>query len=185
MDTIKIPSFLHDVFGEATSKVELSLIFLFGIGATLSLFALNTHQWVHLPNWGILLLIVIVLDICAGCVANFSRSTNNFYAARRRNRIIFILLHIQPIIISFLLSAYYLPAVFVWLYTLVTASIVNALKETQFQVFAAGLFLATGLYLLTQLFQLSAFLVIIFMLFLLKVTYSFAVDHYATSRGVT
>jgi FtsH-binding integral membrane protein len=178
MMLLKIPKFLHDVFGERISTLELGLITGFGVIASVFLFAGNPEIWQDLALWKIVLLALLALDIFAGCIANFSRSTSQFYATRPRNRLIFIAVHVQPIIMALLLSNHFVFAICVWAYTIITTLVVNALHKNSLQTFVAGFFLSLGLFGFTQLFDVSSFVGIIFMLFFVKVGYSFAVNHY-------
>lgn len=179
MTLLTIPRFLHDVFGERMSILELGLILGFGVTASIFLFAANPESWQGLALWRIVLLALLTLDIFAGCVANFSHSTSQFYASRPRNRLVFIAVHIQPIAVALLLSNHYIFAICVWAYTIITALLVNALHKNSIQTFVAGFCLSLGLFGFTQFFDLSSFVGVIFLLFFVKVSYSFAVNHYS------
>lgn len=180
MKVMQIPSFFHDVFGEQNSPFELFGIIGFGIAASSLVFSLHPDVWQNLPLWRVVLLGILTLDIFSGCVANFSHGTSKFYATRPRNRLAFIALHVQPIIIAFLLGSGMQAAMFIWGYTIVAAFIVNALHKRSIQTFVAGLLVSSGIFLFLQLFNLDGFLTSIFLLFLVKVSYSFAVNHYVT-----
>lgn len=178
---INVPNFLHDVLGEQTTALELSLIFGFGGVGSLLLFSLHPASWQNLPLWTVLLLFALTLDILAGCVANFSRATSNFYAVRPKNRLVFIALHVQPLILALLLDTDMLIATGVWLYTIITALIISALNQNRFQLIIAGFLLSLGLMGLVHLIAFPSLIGSILLLYFVKVAYSFAVNHYATS----
>ncbi|MCG2807197.1 MAG: hypothetical protein L6413_02870, partial [Coriobacteriia bacterium] len=67
----------------------------------------------------------------------------------------------------------------VWGYTIGGALVVNALKASQFQVFVAGLMLALGIVGIVLGMEVPTYFLVISLLFMLKVQFAFAVDHYA------
>ncbi|AWY01592.1 hypothetical protein A8139_17690 [Marinomonas primoryensis] len=52
--------------------------------------------------------------VLAGCIANFSFGTNEFYSKRPKNRLIFISIHIHILVIAWLLSEPMGAALIVW-----------------------------------------------------------------------
>ncbi|OCP01781.1 MULTISPECIES: hypothetical protein [unclassified Ensifer] len=174
------PSQLHDVFGEEQPPAYLAAILLVGIGAA-AVFALSAGPMLQeLAWWRAALALVLVLDIAAGCVANFTPSTNDFYAARPRNRWIFIAIHVHIIAVALIIGSGLAPAIAVWAYTIAAATIVNLLAGRAQQTFVGGLLLAVGLTGLPLLPGLTPAMVAVAGLFMLKVLFSFAVDHYRT-----
>lgn len=178
------PPALHDVFGESPSGREITAVLAFGIGAALWLtFALHAESS-GLPWWRLLVAALVITDIAAGCVANFTRSTNDFYATRPRNRWVFIAVHGHVLVVAAALGADLALALAVWAYTVIAASVVNALAGAPAQRFVAGVLLAAALVWIPQLEGVAAPLVVVHCLFVLKVVYAFAVDHRAGTRVV-
>lgn len=170
-----VPPSLHDVLGERTSRWQVLVILSFGVGAALWLSGgLGLGR---LPWWRAALVWLLVMDIAAGCVANFSRGTNDYYAARPRHRAIFLAIHVHVLVVCWALGAPLWPAFVVWAYTVAGAALVNRLRGTGAQPFTAGSLLALGLVWMPRLAGAEA-LAAVFLLFLAKVLYSFAVDHY-------
>ena len=102
---IRIPSFLRDVFGESQTRGELLAIMLFwGF----------PEMRDGLPLWRIAIAYVLIVDIFAGCIANFTRSTNNHYASRDKERLLFIAIHIHILIVAWLLGINLWYAFMVW-----------------------------------------------------------------------
>lgn len=128
--------------------------------------------------WRSALALLLVLDIAAGSVANFTRATNEFYASRQRNRWVFIAIHVHVIAVAALLSVDIVPSIAVWAYTIAGAIVVNLLAATQSQTFVGGLLLGIGLTGIGLWPGLSPFMSVVFVLFMLKVLFSFSVDHY-------
>ncbi|KQN96317.1 hypothetical protein [Paenibacillus sp. Leaf72] len=178
MRPLKIPSFLHDVLGEKQSIIAILSILLFGGLLTAALYVSFPELTAGLPFWRSVLALLLVFDIFSGCLANFTASTSNFYAKRKINRAVFIAIHVHIVAVSLFLDTAVVYAVSVWLYTIVGAFIVNALIGKHTQLFVAGLLLSIGMGVMPMLPHLEPYMLIIFLLFMLKVLFSFAVDHY-------
>lgn len=72
----------------------------------------------------------------------------------------------------------------IWAYKIIGAFIVNALIGKHSQLFVAGLLLSVGLGCMPMLPGITPYMLIIGVLFLMKVLFSFAVDHYGKARCV-
>jgi hypothetical protein len=176
--TIRMPSYLHDVFGESQTIGELLAVLLFGVGFTTLLFFAYPEMTEGLPLWQSLIAYLLVVDIFAGCIANFTRSTNDYYAARPKHRLAFIAIHVHILIVAWLLEMELWNAILVWGYTIAGAFVVNALKENQFQKFVAGVLLALGISITVLGTEIPKYFLVISLLFMVKVLFAFAVDHY-------
>src|SRR5690606_27848812 len=145
MKTIKVPKFLHEVLGKESTPAELMMIFVTSILGTLGLFYFTNAEWNQLPLWKIVLLFLLIFDVLAGFIANLTLSTNNYYKENPKLRLIFIAIHIQPLIFSFLLNDYFYICLIVWIYTLITALSINTLQKYPAQRVLAGCFVMIGL----------------------------------------
>ena len=134
---VAVPKFFHDILGERTQVRDL-LAVVVGTGvityllATIGLFELLFTKGV---TWQSALVFVLIVDIVAGAIANLTRGTNDFYRERPVNRLVFIAIHLQPLLIHILL----LPEVklfslgsdaqltiFAYLYTMISSLWVNS-----------------------------------------------------------
>lgn len=180
MKTVAIPKLLHEVFGKKTTPVELGLVLAFAVGMSVVLLLFTSEEWSHLNYWRLLGIVLLLVDINGGVIANFTWSTNRHYRANRAARLLFIGIHVQPILLALLFGDYYIPCLYVWVYTTIASLIVNALVHHPAQrtigAVAASAGIA-GLVLLAGSLPKILFITLIF--FLLKVIFSFAVDHYA------
>jgi hypothetical protein len=181
--TIRMPSYLHDVFGESQTIGELLAIVFFGVGLATLLFFAFPEMTQGLPIWRSIIAYLLVVDIFAGCVANFTRSTNNYYAARDKQRLVFIAIHAHILIAAWLLETGLGSSVIVWGYTITGALVVNALRGSQFQKFVAGVLLALGISIIVVGTEVPKYFLIISLLFMVKVLFSFAVDHYHQAQA--
>ena len=176
---IKIHRYFHEILGENQKPIELLFIFLFAVLSTIFSFILYYDFLNNLPllNQGILLL--LTLDIAGGVIANLTYGTDQFYSKRKKARIVFIIIHIQPILIFLFTNQPLWIGLILWIYTIFCAIILELLKKHSSQkVFAVFIFFI-GLFILF-LFQsvLTAFVNFLIILYLFKVLYSFSVNHY-------
>lgn len=178
MKPLRMPSFLHDVFGERQSLVSILTVLLFGGLLTAAFYLRFPGLGEHLPVWRVTLALLLVFDVFSGCIANFTASTSNFYAVRSTNRLIFIAIHFHVVLVALLLDADLWFSIGVWAYTIAGALVVNALIGKPSQRFVAGLLLSAGLGWIPMLPDLQPHMLIVSLLFMLKVLYGFAVDHY-------
>lgn len=176
LDERRTPRLLHEVLGERF--VPLELVVIAGFGASIASLALASLQPSELSLPSAIIAWLLIADIGAGCVANFTRGTNEFYAARPRHRWLFIALHVHVLVLAFVLGEDLTPAIATRCYTVVAASVVNALRGTRAARFVAGALLAGGIGLL-MLLEVPAALGSVYALFTLKLAYAFAVDHEA------
>ncbi len=180
--TIRIPPALHDVFGETQTTIELVTVLVFGTGLAAALFVLFPEMTQGLPWWRAGLAFLLVLDVFAGSVANFTRGTNRHYAsASNSTRVMFIAIHVHLPVIAWLLGMNLWYAAAVWGYTIAGALVVNALKGSRLQslhLFAAGVLLAGGLFAAVVGADVPRYFLGIALLFMVKVLFAFPVDHY-------
>eukprot|EP00756_Hemistasia_phaeocysticola_P055889 Hpha_TRINITY_DN3188_c0_g1::TRINITY_DN3188_c0_g1_i1::g.96561::m.96561 len=131
-----------------------------------------------MPRWKRWLGLSLVGDVIAGFVANFTRGTNDYYAASPTRRWMFIGVHYHIIAIAYLLGGVLRDAWVIWAYTIGAAAAVNSLKGSTLQRVAGASAAGSGL-LLTSLMKMPQWMRLVSNFFITKVAYSFAVDHYA------
>lgn len=181
--TVRIPSYLHEVFGESQTVGELLAIVLFGLGGAAGLFLASPAITHGQSSWRSAVAFLLVADILAGCVANFTRSTNDYYATRGKHRLVFIAVHVHVLLVAWLLGLGFWAALIVWGYTIAGALVVNALKASQFQVLVAGALLVLGIALVVLGMETPTYFLLISLLFMVKVLFAFPVDHYPKAPG--
>ena len=180
MKLIRIPKFLHEVFGTESTIIELTLTLAFAILSTILLSIKTYSEW---QNFGILqiaVILVMAFDISGGLIANFTFSTNNQYKKSRKARLIFIAAHIQPLILALVLGKYYFPCALTWGYTVISAFIVNRFSKHPAQRTIGATLMFFGIvWLILFFYNLPKFLLLILILYLAKVSFCFPVDHYS------
>lgn len=180
---IKIHNFFHEILGETQKPIELILTIVFAVFATSFSFVFYADFLSTLPHLTKVALLLITLDITGGVLANLTQGTDRFYSARKKARLIFIIIHVQPVLVFFLTNQPWWIGVLLWGYTLVSAIILERIKYHPSQKIAAGFVLFTALAILFG-FQsdLTPFVVFLMVLYLFKVLFSFSVNHHV---GVT
>lgn len=175
---IKVPKFFHDILGEETHV--FSLLMIGGVTTAVMGWLIISEGDVFVQNGTIrgAFTFLLLADIIAGTVANFTKGTNDYYAARPVNRWIFIAVHIQPILITWLLGYSILFAILIWGYTIFSVSMVNILKGSIHQRVVAGALMGIGIFMSLILYsEASSVLLTMAVFFVIKVIYSFGVDH--------
>lgn len=176
MDAIAIPRFLHDLFGERQSPAGLAATLAIGLAVPIALIAFDSALFAVAP-WRAVLAFLLLVDIAGGSVGNFTAGTNTYYAARPGLRWVFLALHVQILVLAWLLAAPLWPAVAVWAVAVGSASAVNAMAGRDGQRLLGAVLLAGGLVVVSLLPGLAPALRAISSLFVVKLVYGFAVDH--------
>lgn len=174
-----MPGLLREVLGESQSVLELATIATSALALTSGIYLYASDQVSALPLWRQVVAFLLILDISAGCVANFTSSTNRFYATRPAARWVFIAIHVHILIVGWALGDSMLCAGAIWGYTIVGAALVTSMHGKAHQRVIAGAALAVGLAAIPLFASCGPVLSACGLLFMLKVLYSFAVDHEA------
>ena len=181
---IKIPRMLHELHGEETSVGSLILVYIMGIAGAIivTVYAININTGI--PLWKLLILFLLSVDIFGGIVANFSRSTNEFYAGKKNLQIAFVLLHIfHPIVLWYLFGGVLSLWLIVALYILGTALGILYINNLELRQVVAAAVVAIGI-LLFSIFSLSIpFLAWFPIAFMIKLDLGFAARCYKLSTS--
>lgn len=178
MKYFKTPEFLFDVFGRKQSILEVSSTVIFALFGSWIIYSVSDIQ---LNSWKAIIAFMLIADILAGCIANFSFGTNAYYSQLPKNRLIFITIHVHIIVIAWLLSLPISDALIVWGYTIASAFLVNALNKKSIQIFIAANLMCYGIFLLIYL-SFPTWFLMISIFFMIKVLFSFSVNHYAKCK---
>ncbi|WP_238930586.1 hypothetical protein [Vibrio sp. S9_S30] len=91
---------------------------------------------------------------------------------------VLLISHVHILLIAWLLAGFLIEAGIVWAFTIGFATVVNRYAGSSHQTFIGATVMCVGL-LLLPLLQLPNWMAIVSALFMLKVVYSFGVNHYA------
>lgn len=171
---VKMPSWLHELFGAQARMADLWLIIA---AAVVAAAAVSYLVWEEaMPAYQKIILALLALDLAGGVPANFSKGTSDYYAGHSRSRIAFIALHcLQPLALLWLFPEDALPVALLSGYILLAAGLVNHLREHETQRVTAAFLLLPALLLLFVAAFRSPALEVMLALFAVKLILAFAV----------
>ncbi len=180
LNTFAVPAWLHDMFGETQTPLEVLLILGFGLAMTILWFT-QSPELAGIPWWKLLLAALLAFDVFSGCIANFTRGTSNYYAQRPRNRLVFMAVHIHLLVFAWLIGADIAMALLLWAGVIVGAWVVNAMVGHPLQLVTAAVFVCGAMAMVVIAGSSLAF-TLVALFFALKVIFSFGVDHYGAAN---
>eukprot|EP00929_Paragymnodinium_shiwhaense_P088191 TRINITY_DN48439_c0_g1_i1.p1 TRINITY_DN48439_c0_g1~~TRINITY_DN48439_c0_g1_i1.p1 ORF type:complete len:240 (+),score=18.67 TRINITY_DN48439_c0_g1_i1:85-720(+) len=193
--TWAVPKSLHEVLGMYQTWTEVILVLLIGAGMTVIQYIALPPQaecfTSTLPPCRYWLGLMLAGDVYCGCLANFTRGTNDYYAHAPWMRWMFISMHWHLSLIGWLWFAgseqleSSLPSIIAFnVLVLCLASVINILKASELQRFCGAVVVMPTLFSLLAVgapLNLPAPVQPVAAMFLIKVAYAFAVDHYRAS----
>ncbi|MGO1922237.1 MAG: hypothetical protein ACTH14_00255 [Jeotgalicoccus sp.] len=174
--SLPIPKILHELFGKRTTKVELTIVLISCIVISSFLLIHTYSEWSDLTVWKKILLLLLTVDITGGVVANITKATNEYYQASQKARLVFLAIHVQPLLLGWLFGNFIL-CVTVWVVTTVTALFITNLSGKGVQRTAGMAVALTGVCFLIVLPDIHLILNSLLALYILKLAFSFAVNH--------
>lgn len=178
MKKIKIPKFFHELFGKEQLLIEVILVVLFTIVSAVAVGYMTKGYWTTLKWYQMFVLWLLYQDIAGGVIANLSMGTDLHYSHLPKGRLVFISIHVQPLLLGWIVPGDFIISFGVWGFTICSALLVNSMLGKAYQRTVAGTLMTTGLIGLILLGNsLSNIIIIIYMMYMIKVIFSFAVFH--------
>jgi len=168
----------HEILGMQTTLLEINLILVPSLLVTMMLFYTNWNNMSGLPWINLVIIFLLVVDLAAGVIANFTYGTNKYYSSRPKLRRIFIAVHVQPLVFSWLTGLYWTQFLVVWFYTAIIALVIDSLSGHSSQRPLAAAALTVGIAALVLFANLPTYFMLILALYMIKLILSFPVDHY-------
>lgn len=181
MGEVRIPGALREAFGERQSRAALALIVGGGLALAAAVCIIAAGELAEVAWWRTAIAVVLLVDLGCGCVANFTRGSDRYYAERPRLRWTFIAVHWHLPVIALALGSGIAFAFAVWAATIAGTVLVNLLHGSALQPPVAGLLLAgclVGVVAAASLQPVPVFVAMASALFALKVLYAFGVTHF-------
>lgn len=176
MKTFRVPRLFHELFGKETTRLDLALVLLASIGGTGLVLWLDQEHLFLLSLPVLIIILILFADIFGGVVANMTKGTSLYYHERKTLRQIFIIIHIQPIIFAFLIQSYIIESLFIYIYVLLSSTLVNAIRHHhQHQAVAMLMFMMGALILMLS--PMPPYVIIFMVFFMMKMIISFACSH--------
>lgn len=173
--TIRIPRLLHELHGEEARLADVLVTWTVALAAAAIIVARAAARPAAVAWWEIAIVALVGADLAGGVVANFTASTDRYYASRPRLRIGFLALHVvHPVVLFFVIGG----PVEVWAaipaYTLAAAFAVNAIRGPA-QAPVAAAFVVVGVLITFSWFVIAPPALWFAPLFLVKLVLGFAV----------
>ncbi len=173
---ITIPRAIQVLHGERSTVFELLLVY--ATAAAFGVLAL-VFAWSRVADlswWKSVLLFLVAAGASGGVVANFSASTDRYYAERPGLRWAFIFIHvIGPAVLFLLFDGRLAYWAFLYVYTVAASSIVNVIEERNRQEVAAAALLVLGIVILLPIGLAAPFLGWFGPVYMIKMICAFAV----------
>lgn len=179
MKKLSVPRILHELHGEETNIAEIILIYGIAVIAPLVVFFALRPVFSDLAVWKQIILFVILADLAGGVIANLTYGTTAYYEKKQWRKVLFIILHIaHPAGIWLLTGAQFPFLVYSAGFTILFSFITAFLFWQPRQQFAGFAFAVIGIALGFIIFSVPPYFRIASILYMLKLLYSFSVDHY-------
>lgn len=177
MREVKIPRFLHEFFGERQTLNGLILIGLFSVFSTLFTVLIGLEAMSQLKTYRIILLIVLMVDIYGGVIANFTRGTKEYYDKHPKLKKIFVIIHPHAIVIFLLAGLSYLYGIYFYAFLVASNVLVRLIKNRNLQeLLAIGINLLAAVILFEIFKDVPIYIIILTFGLTVKLIYAFSVD---------
>lgn len=171
---VKIPAFLHELHGEQASIFDLLITYLTAIVVTIVVLFLARDT--PLENYKLIILGILAFDLSGGVIANFTQSTNTYYAKNLKLRYVFILFHVvQPLVLMWLFPMNLIGIAFISVYTLLAIFLVNFIKEHLKQRVSSAFLVVIGLSIIFLFVKMQPTVYLMLVLYVIKLIMGFAV----------
>ena len=173
------------LYGLNPTGLDLTLIHLGAATIALGVLTVSSSNLKTSSLPQIIVLTMLLLDLAGGVIANATQSTNRFYAEQPLlTNHLFLLAHaLQPLVAVLILGMDWFTFAFLFLYMLVSSSIVLQVRNHPSQQAIAMIFLLGGLLLNMYSFAEPGLLTWFGNLYFLKLIYAFAINHHRTMES--
>lgn len=170
---IKIPKYLKYIHGDESDL--LSILSIYFIGITSSFIFINLTNF-NIPLNANIALFLIMFDVSAGVIANFTYSTNNYYKKNKKISFIFLSLHIlHPILLTLIFPSEFLFFFSVGFYTLISSLLILNINDVNKQYLSASILLTIGILLSYFLLNKDTPIYLVGIFFMVKLILGFSV----------
>lgn len=171
---VSIPSYLHELHGKQASIFDLLVNYTTAIIATLIILYLARD--LSLATYQFVILGVLALDLAGGVVSNFTEGTNNYYVEKPKMRYVFIAFHVvQPLLLIWLFPNNLVGIAVVSIYTLISMTVINSIKEHLRQRVYGAFLMVIGLSISFIIDEIQPIVHLMLILFVVKLILAFAI----------
>jgi len=172
-----MPRFLHELFGEETNQKTLITTLVFSVVMTLFTAWLGQDHLATLRVYQLILLIILMVDIYGGIVANFSVGTSKYYMKHPVLRRIFVIIHPHAFFIFLLSGMPWLYGLYSYAFLVAASYITSRIPKRNLQELLAILFVLVGIIINFILFkQVETYIRLLSLALIIKLIYAFSVE---------
>ncbi|HAX02965.1 MAG: hypothetical protein A2Y45_05990 [Tenericutes bacterium GWC2_34_14] len=177
MKEIQIPKAFQPFLGEKITVNALILVVVFSLGMTLLTLYIAKPLFEALPVLNQVLLILIMIDVYGGIVANFFPSVKAYYDLHPFMKKVFVFLHVHPFIIIWLSGLEFRIAFILYAVIIGSHVLVRLMKKRNHQELLAIFFnLLAAVLIYDTLQPIPAYLSLLLFALFVKLIYGFSVD---------
>ena len=177
MREVKIPRFLHELFGEKQTLNGLIFIGVFSVLATLLTVLIGLDALKQLEVYRVILLVTLMIDIYGGIIANFTRGTKEYYDNRPTLKKIFVIIHPHAILIFLLAGVSYLYGIYMYAFLVASNVLVRLIKNRNYQeLLAIGINILAAVILFEIFKNVPIYVILLTFGLTVKLIYAFSVD---------
>ena len=177
MREVKIPRFLHELFGEKQTLNGLIVIGVFSVLATLLTVLIGLDALKQLEVYRVILLVTLMIDIYGGIIANFTRGTKEYYDNRPTLKKIFVIIHPHAILIFLLAGVSYLYGIYMYAFLVASNVLVRLIKNRNYQeLLAIGINILAAVILFEIFKNVPIYVILLTFGLTVKLIYAFSVD---------
>lgn len=174
---IKINNGFKEWLGENPTLGDIWIIFGTAFLATVLLVAGYFDELRQLPLWRSILYVIVAFDIMGGAVANFTVSTDRYYAQNNNKRWMFFAEHVVHFILFYVaIGGNYWFWISIFAYTMISGIVVNLISERRVQEIVAPAFVTIGCILFYGFNLLIPLMTWFPAVFMIKIITGFAVQ---------
>lgn len=168
-------AFSREFLGETPKKGDQVLVFAITFIVMAIIGYKNYSDLSGMPIWKPILYLIMVLDIVAGAIANFTKSSQEYYKNNTQKRVTFLLMHFIHIGLLILAIGHLWYCLAVLIYTLIGSFIVNFTNKLKQQEINASVVVCLGVILFYVVFPAPQIIMWLPAILLVKLVFGFSI----------
>ncbi|OHX64556.1 hypothetical protein [Flammeovirga pacifica] len=168
-------AFSREFLGDNPTKKDLLKIGGVTLLAVVTIGYSNYAELSELPIWKSILFLLMLSDIFAGAIGNFTKSTQDHYKNDTKKRVTFLLMHILHISLLVVAVGHVWFGIGLFVYTIAAGLLVNASKTVKQQEINAASVICLGFLLFYVAFPAPKILIWLPAVFLIKLVMGFSI----------
>ena len=177
MKEIKIPRFLHFLFGEKQSLKHLITGLVFSVLLTLFTMIIGYDDLKALNIFNVIVLIIFMIDIYGGIAFNLTKETKSYYKIHPTLKKLYVIFHPHALLIFILAGLPFLYGLYFYAFLVASFVLIKLFKNSRLQELSSIIFIILGAVILFEVFMnLPIYLIVMAFGLSVKLLYAFLVD---------